>query len=144
MADTAAETVAWVRHVLDTSDDMDDIHDLREAVEAALAGECPEHYADHVSCAGCWAVRERPTTPECGPHRAPEGPCEDIGQCNTCKRPTFAMRPPGECYGHHAPDCSLPERHERGCVGGGNGHPTKVLRGWPEFTWPSTPPTQPR
>lgn len=72
-----------------------------------------------------------------GPHRPPEGPCEDISQCPFCLSPSFSMRPPGECFGHHAPDCSLPERHESYCKGGGFGHKTEVLRGYPEFTWES-------
>ena len=44
------------------------------------------------------------------------------------------LRPNGECYGHHAPDCSLPERHYGICVGGGSGHRTTKLRGG-DFTW---------
>lgn len=64
-----------------------------------------------------------------GPHRGPEGPCEDIAQCGLCGSPTFAMRPKGETWGTHAADCSLPERHERACVGGGNGHPVGKVRG---------------
>src|SRR6185312_3902521 len=43
-----------------------------------------------------------------GPHRGPEGPNEDIGQCGKCGSPTFRMRPPGETFGTHADDCSLP------------------------------------
>lgn len=72
-------------------------------------------------------------------HREPAGPCEDLAMCEACGKPTFFMRPAGECFGHHAEDCSLPERHEGFCVGGGQGHETKVLRGWPEFTWQSIP-----
>ena len=74
-----------------------------------------------------------------GPHRRPEGPCEDVAVCPKCLSVTFAMRPPGECFGHHAPDCSLPERHESYCKPGGAGHPTGVLRGYPEFTWEARP-----
>lgn len=66
-----------------------------------------------------------------GPHRGPEGPCEDLAQCLSCWSPSHNMRPPGECFGEHAVDCSLPERHESHCIGGGAGHPkAAVLRGW--------------
>lgn len=70
-----------------------------------------------------------------GPHRRPEGPCEDVAVCPRCLMLSWSMRPPGECFGHHAPDCSLPERHESFCAPGGAGHPTGHLRGYPEFTW---------
>ena len=65
-------------------------------------------------------------------HRPPEGPNEDIGQCR-CWRLTFEMRPEGETYGHHLPDCSLPLRHESYCRPGGDGHPpAPTIRGyWP-------------
>lgn len=68
------------------------------------------------------------------PRRLPEGPCEDVGQCQKCRRLMPVLRPDGECYGHHAPDCSLPERHYGICVGGGSGHRTTKLRGG-DFTW---------
>lgn len=57
------------------------------------------------------------------PHRGPEGPNEDIGQCSKCGGLSFSMRPEGETFGRHWPDCSLPNRHEGECVGGGTGHP---------------------
>jgi hypothetical protein len=58
-----------------------------------------------------------------GPHRGPEGPNEDLAQCFPCGSPSYVMRPWGETFGHHLPDCSLPVWHERRCVGGGSGHP---------------------
>lgn len=71
-----------------------------------------------------------------GPHRGPEGPCEDLAQCPQCGAPTWSMRPPGEVYGGHAPDCAAPERHEGHCPPGGEGHGEPVLvRGYfPEET----------
>lgn len=66
-----------------------------------------------------------------GPHRPPQGPNEDVAQCGRCLSLTFAMRPEGETFGHHLPDCSLPERHQGYCVGGGSGHPpAKKIRGY--------------
>jgi hypothetical protein len=65
-----------------------------------------------------------------GPHRGPEGPNEDISQCGTCWAPSHALRPAGETFGRHQPDCSLPLRHESYCAPGGSGHPdAKVIRG---------------
>lgn len=58
-----------------------------------------------------------------GPHRGPEGPNEDLVQCPRCWSISWALRPEGETFGHHLPDCSLPLRHEGYCVGGGSGHP---------------------
>lgn len=71
--------------------------------------------------------------PDQAKHRNPEGPNEDMGLCRLCRWPTFEMRPEGETYGDHWPDCSLPIRHERECVGGGAGHPrARKIRGyWP-------------
>lgn len=76
---------------------------------------------------------ERKTCPD-GPHRAPEGPNEDVSQCTTCWGLSYALRPAGETYGDHLPDCSLPLRHESYCQPGGTGHPTgPVIRGyWPQ------------
>lgn len=70
---------------------------------------------------------------EYGPHRGPEGPNEDIGQCMNCWSISYAMRPEGEQFGNHLPDCSLPQRHESYCKPGGKGHPEpEVKRGyWP-------------
>ena len=94
-----------------------------------------------ISSHASWCDGGHGDTPCCslGPHRRPEGPCEDVAVCPECYSLTFAMRPPGECFGHHAPDCSLPERHESYCKPGGAGHPTGHLRGYPEFTWESRP-----
>ena len=63
-----------------------------------------------------------------GPHRGPEGPNEDLGQCPKCWGLSYRMRPEGEEFGGHIPDCSLPRRHESYCVGGGNGHPPAEKR----------------
>jgi hypothetical protein len=74
-------------------------------------------------------------TTECpdGPHRPPQGPNEDLAQCPTCWGLSHEMRPDGETYGDHLPDCSLPRRHEGYCQPGGPGHPTAAkIRGyWP-------------
>jgi len=65
-----------------------------------------------------------------GPHRGPEGPCEDLGQCGKCLSPSWRLRPKGERFGDHIPDCSLPDPHPGFCMGGGWGHPpTEVMRG---------------
>ncbi len=58
-----------------------------------------------------------------GPHRGPAGPNEDIGQCDKCGSGSFSMRPEGETFGRHWSDCSLPNRHQGECIGGGAGHP---------------------
>jgi hypothetical protein len=57
------------------------------------------------------------------PHRGPQGPNEDIAQCPRCWSPTYSLRPAGETFGNHLPDCSLPLRHESFCEPGGDGHP---------------------
>lgn len=68
-----------------------------------------------------------------GPHRGPQGPNEDLSQCAACWAPSWELRPPGETYGTHLPDCSLPARHESYCQPGGAGHPAAPrIRGyWP-------------
>lgn len=58
-----------------------------------------------------------------GPHRLPEGPNEDVGQCPDCWCPIGVMRPEGETFGDHLADCSLPIRHPGYCEPGGSGHP---------------------
>lgn len=64
------------------------------------------------------------------PHRGPQGPNEDIGQCPVCWSITAALRPENETFGLHLPDCSLERRHRGYCVGGGKGHePAEVIRG---------------
>lgn len=77
--------------------------------------------------------RDRPDQCPEGPHRGPQGPCEDLSQCGRCWMPSFALRPAGETFGEHADDCSLPAVHEGWCVGGGSGHPpSRLVRGfWP-------------
>lgn len=66
-------------------------------------------------------------------HRGPEGPNEDFGSCQHCGDINWELRPEGQTYGHHLPDCSLPNRHASYCVGDGDGHPPAALiRGyWP-------------
>lgn len=68
-----------------------------------------------------------------GPHRGPQGPNEDIGQCPECLSMSYAMRPSNEQIGLHIDDCSLDLRHPSFCVGGGEGHaPVEIVRGyWP-------------
>jgi len=64
------------------------------------------------------------------PHRGPEGPNEDMAQCGFCWAPTYALRPWGETFGEHLPDCSLPVWHESYCQPGGSGHPpARSVRG---------------
>lgn len=69
-----------------------------------------------------------------GPHRGPQGPNEDLDQCPECWGISHALRPEGQTYGDHLPDCSLPLRHESYCAPGGAGHPpSQHVRGyWPE------------
>lgn len=71
--------------------------------------------------------------PDRDDHRRPEGPNEDMGLCRWCRAHTYEMRPDGETYGDHWPDCSLERRHKGKCVGGGEGHPqAEKIRGyWP-------------
>jgi hypothetical protein len=57
------------------------------------------------------------------PHRGPQGPNEDLAQCPICWAVDHALRPVGETFGQHIPDCSLPLRHYGYCKPGGNGHP---------------------
>ena len=68
-----------------------------------------------------------------GPHRRPQGPNEDVDQCQHCWSVSYVLRPDGETYGEHLPDCSLPRRHESYCQPGGEGHPrAATIRGyWP-------------
>ena len=69
------------------------------------------------------------TCPE-GPHRGPEGPNEDLAQCPRCWGVSWELRPEGETFGHHLPDCSLPLRHSGCCEPGGAGHPpAELIRG---------------
>lgn len=61
------------------------------------------------------------------PHRWPEGPNEDTGNCPLCGFLSWELRPEGQTYGYHDADCSLPLRHESYCEGGGDGHPPAAL-----------------
>jgi hypothetical protein len=77
-----------------------------------------------------WSYADRPQDCPNAPHRGPQGPNEDISSCWLCAGPSWALRPEGETFGRHAPDCSLAERHPGYCVGGGTGHPdAEVIRG---------------
>lgn len=79
-----------------------------------------------------WLEQDPSTCPE--EHPVLSGPCMDIGQCPKCWTPIGVMRPAGETIGMHADDCSLPERHQGECVGGGNGHRPGIVRGyWPNM-----------
>lgn len=70
------------------------------------------------------------------PHRPPEGPNEDVGQCPLCRSFMAVMRPWGETYGWHADDCALPIWHAGRCAPGGSGHPAApTIRGF----WPRDP-----
>jgi hypothetical protein len=77
-------------------------------------------------------VKAKPCPNE--PHRDPQGPNEDLSACPACGALTYELRPEGETYGDHLPDCSLPQRHESHCQPGGAGHPTApVICGfWPD------------
>lgn len=88
----------------------DDLADQERRVQGVLPAECPD-----------------------GPHRGPQGPNEDLSQCPVCWLPSHAMRPEGETYGEHLPDCRLPIRHPSFCEPGGTGHPpAATIRGyWP-------------
>jgi hypothetical protein len=93
----------------------------RYRIEVQCTGECSCD-ADDVAA----FIRLGP----CPPHRQPEGPNEDTAICPRCGQMTYEMRPPGETYGTHLYDCSLPIDHESYCVGGGSGHPpADVVRG---------------
>lgn len=90
-------------------------------IRAELAGHdlacwCPPELACHAD------VLLGLANGECGAHRGPEGPNEDLAQCPVCWMPTSSMRPESESFGWHKPDCSLPLRHEGFCQPGGLGH----------------------
>lgn len=73
---------------------------------------------------GWWELIQTPwLCPDKANHRGPAGPNEDIATCFRCNSFSFAMRPEGETWGNHLPDCSLELRHEGYCAGGGSGHP---------------------
>lgn len=77
------------------------------------------------------------STPETcpdGPHRPPQGPNEEVSMCSRCWGLSWEMRPEGETYGEHLPDCAHKDpRHTGYCIPGGAGHPrAAVIRGyWP-------------
>lgn len=102
--------MTWPPPAPSLADLMARVRDLPPALPFAHPDECPD-----------------------GPHRGPQGPCEDLSQCPRCLVPSWAMRPAGEEIGLHADDCSLPRPHKGYCVGGGTGHaPADVVRGyWP-------------
>ena len=108
---------------------------LTQALRAALERNGP--HVEAWLAAQDEAPRSAPAAvrPQCpdSPHRGPQGPNEDLAQCPTCLAPSWAMRPDGEVIGLHLDDCSLLNRHEGHCVGGGEGHPpADVVRGfWP-------------
>lgn len=100
-----------------------------ELVELVASGEgtatTSEFFLPHTSAA----------CPD-APHRGPQGPNEDLSQCPRCLSPSWSLRPPGQTYGVHLADCSLPERHSSYCKPGGAGHPVaKTVRGY----FPSRP-----
>lgn len=64
-----------------------------------------------------------PATCSYGPHRVPQGPNEDVAVCYACGGVSWTLRPVGETFGTHFPDCALPVRHEGQCEHGGTGHP---------------------
>ena len=109
-----------------------------KAVSNTVSADCNIDYDDegNIIGVGLFLPRETPklnklmsmeeyfeSLPACGPHRGPEGPNEDVAQCFKCHSMTYTMRPWGETFGPHRPDCSLPIWHESYCQGGGDGHP---------------------
>ena len=53
--------------------------------------------------------------------------------CPECWALSYELRPEGQTYGDHLPDCALPLRHESFCKPGGAGHPRapKIRGYWP-------------
>jgi hypothetical protein len=50
--------------------------------------------------------------------------------CPRFSTPIGVLRPEGETFGHHLPDCALPVRHPGCGQPGGHGHaPAPVIRG---------------
>ena len=49
-------------------------------------------------------------------HRGPQGPNEDVATCFRCNYISFKMRPEGETFGEHLPDCVLPINHQSYCM----------------------------
>lgn len=79
--------------------------------------------ANRSALAWLWPYWDRLDECPGAPHRGPQGPNEDLGQCGQCGMPSWSLRNPGETFGEHLPDCSLPLRHESFCQPGGAGHP---------------------
>lgn len=78
-----------------------------------------------------WSYYDRPDECPYAPHRGPQGPNEDLSQCMQCGMPSWSKRPPGETFGEHLEDCSLPVDHESYCEPGGDGHaPSEHVRGY--------------
>lgn len=103
---------------------------LRERFPDAFQSPEPEWLSelDEIDNEPLWPYRGK-VCPD-GPHRGPEGPNEDMGQCGKCGGFSFSMRPEGETFGRHWSDCSLPNRHQGECVGCGAGHPdAPMIRG---------------
>lgn len=121
----AMSVVRYLRHALDgEAETTDGPRSLRDRFPEAFKGYQTPSWIDEEEDS------DEPLTKvfspwDCpdGPHRGPEGPNEDIGQCAKCWSMSHVMRPEGETFGHHRSDCSLPIRHGGECIGGGTGHP---------------------
>lgn len=135
--DLMAELLTGVANALKGSPPELTWHDWSDlpALAAAYASAtwacvgCGYHNRGRI-CTHC----ARPLLCPAAPHRGPEGPNEDLDLCRHCMSPSHRLRPEGETYGHHLPDCSLPLRHPSYCRPGGAGHPPAALiRGyWPD------------
>lgn len=79
-------------------------------------------------CTRCFVVATIDNCPSRDRHGVPMGPNEDLGQCGICHMPIAVLRPYGDSFGWHTPDCSLRMLHAGRCVGGGRGH--EVPEGW--------------
>lgn len=98
---------------------MSDVEELRARILAAAADVPPM----------TWPPTPRTECPD-APHRGPQGPNEDLSMCRHCWSPSWGLRPAGETFGYHAPDCAGELRHESFCPPGGSGHPpAAVIRG---------------
>lgn len=64
-------------------------------------------------------------------HGFPQGPNEDMGGfCMKSGQGIRTMRPDGETFGDHLPDCLLSIKHPGYCEGGGKGHTSaRTIRG---------------
>ncbi|VXA92665.1 hypothetical protein CITRIK5_100098 [Citricoccus sp. K5] len=94
------------------------------------AKERLQAHAEALRASSFWPYLCAPSDCSKAPHRGPEGPNEDMGQCGQCGSPSWSMRPWGETFGYHLDDCSLPIWHESRCQPGGTGHPdAPTIRG---------------